>query len=145
VPGPGWNQPWEAPPRWNGPVNHGNWTGPPGNSNWIDNRPEVIRAVGIDPATGKPNPITFYKGEVDFSKWSRGELTVPGLQGTKVDSNADMSKILAAIAKKEGLASGNAARRWLNERGLNPHHAGGDLIQLVPSDIHKVQHTDPTH
>jgi hypothetical protein len=126
-------------------VNHGEWTGPRGNSNWIDNRPEVIKIVGVDPATGKANPIPFYKGEVDFSKWSKGELTVPGLQGTKVKSNADMSKILAAIAEKEGLPSNAAARRWLNEQGLNPHHAGGDKIQLVPKDVHKVQHTDPTH
>jgi hypothetical protein len=26
--------------------------------------------------------------------------------------------------------------------GLRPHHAGGERIQLIPRDLHKVQHTD---
>jgi hypothetical protein len=142
---PGWNQPWTPPPKWNGPVNHGSWTGHRGNSSWIDERPEVIRIVGKDPVTGKANPIPFYKGEADFSQWSKGELTVPGLQGTKVDSNADMKMILEAIAKKEGLPNPAAARRWLAQQDLSPHHAGGDTIQLIPRDLHKIQHTDVTH
>jgi hypothetical protein len=142
---PGWNEPWTPPKGWNGPVNHGEWTGPKGNSNWIDTRPEVIEIVGIDPKTGKANPIPFYQGEVDFSKWLKGELTVTGLEGTKVNSNGDMRKILAAIAEKEGLPNATAARLWLDERGWSPHHAGGDKVQLVPRDLHKVQHTDVTH
>jgi hypothetical protein len=154
---PGWNEPFELPKNWNGPVNHGEWVGPKGNSSWIDDRPEVIRIVGVDQATGKANPIVFYKGRVEFSAYAQGTLEVKGLVGTKVDSNADMKKIMTAIAVENNLFKPNgepnlaAARRWLANaddgfggKGLAPHHAGHDLIELIPSDLHKVQHTDIT-
>lgn len=72
--------------------------------------------------------------------------------GTKVDSNADMANILDEIARRKDLPSRAAARWWLANaddgyggKGLAPHHAGGDKTELVPSAVHKVQHTDITH
>lgn len=144
---------WTPPRGWNGPANHGEWRGGTrGNAGWIDDRPEVIRIVGRD-AAGEVNPIMFRQGEVDFSTWSRGELNVPGLVG---DHAQDMVKIRLAIAERQGLAVGgsrtarsDAALEWLRTTddgyggvGLRPHHAGGNRIQLVPKDLHKVQHTD---
>jgi hypothetical protein len=131
---------------------------PKGNSIWVDDRPEVARIVGIDPVTGKANPIVFYKGRVEFSDYAQGSIEVKGLVGTKVNSNADMKKIMTEIAimkkffKSNGEPNLAAARRWLQNaddgyggKGLSPHHAGKDLIEFVPYDLHKVQHTDLTH
>jgi hypothetical protein len=143
---------WTPPSGWNGPSKHGRWAGARGNSGWIDERPEVIRIVGRS-GGGEVNPIPFRQGEVDFSKWSQGELRVPGLVGEHAD---DMAKIRLAIAEREGLVpAGSRSQRaqaaldWLRDApdgfggtGLRPHHAGGDVIQLVPRDLHKVQHTD---
>lgn len=144
--------PWMPPKSWNGPVNHGRWTGARGNSGWIDDRPEVIRVVGRT-ATGEANPVPFRSGVVDFSKWSQGELTVAGLTGEHAN---DMNLIRLAVADMKNLLPGgsrsariNAALEWLRNApdghggtGLRPHHAGGSRIQLVPKDVHKVQHTD---
>ena len=143
---------WTPPSGWNGPSKYGRWEGARGNSGWIDERPEVIRIVGRS-AGGETNPIPFRQGEVDFSAWSRGELRVPGLVGEHAD---DMAKIRLAIAERQGLVpAGSRSQRvqaaldWLRDApdgfggtGLRPHHAGGDVIQLVPKDLHKVQHTD---
>jgi hypothetical protein len=143
---------WTPPSGWNGPSKYGRWTAARGNSGWIDERPEVIRIVGRS-AGGDANPIPFRQGAVDFNKWSQGELRVPGLVGEHAD---DMAKIRLAIAERQGLVPGGsrsqraqAALDWLRDTsdgfggtGLRPHHAGGDIIELVPRDLHKVQHTD---
>jgi hypothetical protein len=144
--------PWSPPKSWNGPANHGRWMGVRGNSGWIDDRAEVIRIVGKAPS-GEANPIPFRQGVVDFGKWSQGELEVPGLTG---EHATDMPMIRRAIADYKGLAKGGspsakekAALDWLRDapdgyggKGLRPHHAGGNKIQLIPRDVHKVQHTD---
>ncbi|MGW4057784.1 hypothetical protein ACWEGE_05870 [Amycolatopsis sp. NPDC004747] len=143
---------WSPSRSWNGPVNHGRWTGVRGNSGWIDDRPEVMRVVGRS-NTGEANAIFFNGGVVDFSPWSQGEIVVSGLTGVHAQ---DMIKIRVAIAERQNLLPGgsrtaraNAALEWLREApdgfggvGLRPHHAGGNRIQLIPRDLHKVQHTD---
>jgi hypothetical protein len=118
----------------------------------------VARIVGTDQVTGKANPIVFYKERVEFSDYAQGNMEVKELVGTKVNSNADMKKIMTAIAIKKELFKSNgepnlaAARRWLKNaddgyggKGLAPHHAGKDLIEFVPKYLHKAQHTDLTH
>jgi hypothetical protein len=143
---------WTAPRGWNGPSNHGRWSGARGNSGWIDDRPEVIRVVGRS-GTGEANPIFFREGTVEFTPWSQGEIIVPGLTG---HHPLDMTNIRIAIAEAKGLLPGgnrtaraNAALDWLRDApdgfggtGLRPHHAGGNRIELIPKDLHKVQHTD---
>ena len=143
---------WTPQGNWQGPSKYGRWAGVRGNSGWITDKPEVIRIVGRS-AGGEANPIAFRQGEVDFGRWSQGELRVPGLVG---EHEEDMTKIWLAIAERQGLAPGGsrterikAALAWLREApdgfgatGLAPHHAGGDVIQLIPRDLHKVHHTD---
>jgi hypothetical protein len=138
--------------NFNAPVNHGEWLGDRADSGWIDDRPEVIRIVGRGP-DGRANPIVFRQGVADFTPWSRGELSVEGLNGQHPH---DMPIIRLAIAEREGLAPGesvskrrDAARAWLKDandgyggKGLRPHHAGGNRIQLIPADVHQVSHTD---
>lgn len=139
------NSEWTPPKHWNGPVNHGRWEGAPGNSGWIDDRPEVREIVGTNAATGEANPIPFKEGQVDFGKWKQGEVTVPELTGKH---ETDMPMIRRAVAQQQklplhrGEASAAAGHRWLQERGLRPHHAGGNVVQYIPAKLHKVQHTD---
>lgn len=143
---------WTPPRYWNGPSAHGRWLGARGDSGWVDERPEVIRIVGRG-ASGEANPVPFRQGVVDFSAWSQGELMVPVLTG---EHPHDMILIRLAIADLFNLAPGasrsaraTAARLYLNSApdgfggtGLRPHHAGGERIQLIPRDVHRVQHTD---
>ncbi|WP_179788470.1 eCIS core domain-containing protein [Actinopolymorpha rutila] len=144
---------WTPPKSWNGPANHGRWSGVRGNSGWIDDRESVIRIVGRQAPGGEANPIPFHQGEIDFGRWAQGEVQVPGLVG---DHATDMARIRLAIAERQGLVpDGSRTRRieaaleWLRNaddgfggRGLAPHHAGGNRVQLVPKDLHRVQHTD---
>jgi hypothetical protein len=154
---PGWLEPWTPPPsrpgfRYNKPVNHGRWVNPdgspgePSNSLWISTRQSVIDVVGINPATGEANPIVFYRGVVDFSPWTVGQpLRVPGIVGTRVNSNADQGLINRAIAQREGLPSERAVERWLIARELSAHHAGGDTVILLPRGLHATQYGGVQH
>ena len=147
--------------KWNGPSNHGEWLGDRGNSGWIDDRPEVIKIVGVDPETGKANPIMFRDGRVDFSEFSQKNYKIEGLTG---EHAADMKKMRVEIAKREKLidpkdkpsdsALEKAERDWQRDfvvkvngkangaKGIRPHHAGGTSVEMIPKDLHKVQHTD---
>lgn len=143
---------WVPPRSWNGPSRHGRWTGARGNSGWIDARPEVRRVVGNLP-NGEPRPVPFREGVVDFSRWVQRVLDVPGLIG---EHRHDMPLIREAIANALDLAPGEsrtaraeAALDYLRDApdgyggtGLAPHHAGGTRVELVPLDLHRVQHTD---
>jgi uncharacterized protein DUF4157 len=146
---------WKSRKNWNAPVKHGKWLHERGDSGWIDERPEVIRVVGRA-KNGEANPIMFRSGVVDFSPWSRGEFPVAGLDGIR--GGGDMKKIRLVIADRQQLAVGKsdsartaAALDWLRTvddgfggKGLVPHHAGGNKVQLIPKDLHKVSHTDLT-
>lgn len=122
-----------------------------GNSLWISNRQTVIDIVGENPNfPGDSNPIVFHRGVVDFEPWRVGEpLSVSGLVGTRVNSNADLGKIYDEIGRLQGLSTREDALTWLREHNppLSPHHAGGDRVILVPRHLHTnsyggVQHTD---
>jgi hypothetical protein len=161
VPGryPGLGEPWTPPANldYSGPSNHGRWVNPdgtpgtPNNSLWITTRQKIIDEVGINPRTGEANPVVFHRGKADFDPWIVGEpLTVPGLAGTKVNSNADFALIYAAVAQREGLPSPYAARKWLQKNELTPHHDGGDRVVILKWNLHTankggIPHTDMTH
>jgi hypothetical protein len=144
--------PWKAPKSWNGPAKKGEWLGERGNSGWVSTRPEVIRVVGAGP-DGRSKPIIFKEGRIDLSAYVQEELTVKGLTG---EHNTDMPIIRLEYAKKHKLAVGksdsarrDAALEAMKEaddgyggKGLAPHHAGGDKVQMVPKAVHKIQHTD---
>jgi RHS repeat-associated protein len=119
------------PKGWRLPQN-GTWSGPPGNSDFIPRNP---KALGVPQGTRIP----FSNGYPDFSQWSKGSVSVPGLNGSHAN---DMPLIWAAVAKQQGLPSANAGRNWLAAQSLTPHHAGGDCVQLVPKALHGgVRHT----
>jgi hypothetical protein len=110
------------------PRTNGNWTsGEPGNGLWQSDIPEVNAVTG-------GNPIEFKNGRPDFSPWSKGEIEFePGkLNGTREDFNL----VYDEIAREKGLSSRNAAREYLLDKGLTPHHLSNTTIQLIPTDLH---------
>jgi hypothetical protein len=77
----------------------------------------------------------------------------------RANRNADTKLIYKAIFEREGLGKPGEAysqkkhekivTKWLENQpdgfggtGLSPHHAGGETIQYVPKNLHKVHHTD---
>jgi hypothetical protein len=116
---------WTRPPGWRLPKN-GTWSGTPGHSDFIPNNPQ---ALGLPAGTRVP----FLNGYADFSQWSKASLKVPGLNGLHAH---DMPLVYEQLAQQEGLANPTVARNWLAEQGLTPHHAGGNTVQLIPTDLH---------
>jgi hypothetical protein len=119
---------WKAPSWWVLPE-EGTWTGPRGHSDFIPNNPE---ALGVPPGTRIP----FRRGFIDLSAWAQDEFHVSGMKGTR----ADFPLIHQKLAGRLGLPNQTAAKAWLQQQGLSPHHAGGDLIQLVPRKLHGIDH-----
>jgi hypothetical protein len=126
------NTNWIKPKGWKLPKN-GKWEGVPGNSNF---KPTNPAALGLKPGEVVP----FRNGYPDFSQWQRGNpLNVSGLNG---DHANDMPLIYEKLAQEMGLPNPTAARNWLADQGLTPHHAGGNSVQLIPRDLHGgVRHT----
>ncbi len=115
---------WTKPKGWKLPKN-GNWSGQVGNSHYI---PKDPKSLGLNPG----DVIKFKHGYPDFSPWSKGNYTVPGLNGTA----SDFSKIYSVIAKEKGFANKFKAQQWLRQKQLAPHHAGGNKIELIPWKLH---------
>ena len=114
-------------PRTRLPRTNGRWEGEPGNGDWFSDHPEVLKVT-------KGKPIRYIDGRPDFSPWAAGDPMVfePGvLDG----SRADFGKIYARLAKELGLKSRAAARRYLSEKELTPHHLDDLTILLVPSAL----------
>jgi hypothetical protein len=109
----------------------GHWVGERGDGVWFSYHPsvqQITRGLGIP----------FKNGRVDFSQWSRKNLNVVGLDGSK----KDFGRVYSALASELNLESASAARLWLVRQGLTPHHVSGEVIQLVPKLLHKnVRHT----
>lgn len=122
------------PKGWRLPKN-GCWDGDEGHSNFTPHDPA---ALGLEAG----DQIPFVDGSPDFSKWAKGVHDVPGLDGT----DADFAKIYAQIANEKGFSNPTAARNWLSQQGLTPHHAGGTRVELVPRALHDgVRHTGGAH
>ena len=54
------------------------------------------------------------------------------LNGNKSDFNL----VYDHLMEVRDLPSRNAAKRYLNERGLTPHHVDSETIQFVPKGLH---------
>ena len=127
--------PWEPgtpkPKGWRLPKN-GTWSGAPGHSDFIPNNPA---ALGLK----KGNVIPFIKGSPDLSAYSVKNLEVPGMTGVH---RTDMPLIHDAVAKEYGLPNQTAGKNMLSTERITPHHAGGNTVNLVPTDLHDgVRHT----
>ncbi|WP_160154008.1 HNH endonuclease [Microbulbifer sp. ALW1] len=109
------------------PRTNGRWDGEPGNGFWHSNIDEVNEITG-----GKP--IEFANGRPVFTPWAKGQVKFkPGqLDGSKADFDA----VYEYVAKQKGLSSPNAAKNYLKEAGLTPHHLDNETIQFVPSKLH---------
>ncbi|HWO23230.1 MAG TPA: DUF4157 domain-containing protein [Kofleriaceae bacterium] len=135
LPEGGTEPPWEKPKGWRLPKD-GTWSGTVGDSVFRPNNPESLGLKVGD-------TIQYRRGVPDFSPWKEGsDLTVSGMTGVHKD---DMSKIWQALADQRpdlNLANQTQAKQWLSERGLTPHHAGGDTVQLIPTKLHGgIRHT----
>ncbi len=116
------------------PRSKGKWSDPskPGESDWHSDKKPVKDVTG---GCGIP----FKNGRPDFSKWSKGELKFK--KGVLDGTDADFDKVYQAIGKQKGISK-TAAKKWLSQEGLTPHHLDDRTIQLIPTDLHgNVPHT----
>jgi RHS repeat-associated protein len=116
------------------PRSKGKWSDPskPGESDWHSDKKPVKDVTG---GCGIP----FKHGRPDFSKWSKGELKFK--KGVLDGTDADFYKVYQAIGKQKGISK-TAAKKWLSQEGLTPHHLDDRTIQLIPTDLHgNVPHT----
>lgn len=113
------------------PRTNGRWEGEPGNSNWFSDLSEVN-------AITKGEPIPFKNGYPDYSKWSKGNLKFENLDGTY----KDFDKVYQRIAEIKDLPNKTAAKNYLSEKGLTPHHyQEGKTIQLIPRVLNEIPHS----
>ncbi|WP_421849472.1 RHS repeat domain-containing protein [Marinomonas sp.] len=117
----------EINPKTRLPRTKGRWDVQPGNSFWHSDINEVNEITG-----GKP--IEFVNGRPVFTPWAKGQVKFqPGqLDGSKADFDA----VYKYVANQKGLSSPNAAKNYLKEVGLTPHHLDKVTIQFVPTKLH---------
>lgn len=119
----------------------GSWTGEPGNSEFIPANPSKLphpddpEVVDVKTGEGIPHKL----GKADLGRWAWDEFHVAGLEGTKKDLN---KTIPLAVAKRYGLLGKRGrptaaeGRKYIRRLGLVPHHAEGDMVQLIPHGVH---------
>lgn len=79
-------------------------------------------------------PIPFKDGRPDFSEWSEGDIGFE--EGVLDGSKGDFSEVYDVIKDSKNLPSKEAAKIYLKNIGLTPHHFQNTVIQLVPTKIH---------
>jgi hypothetical protein len=109
------------------PRTNGKWDGEPGNGFWHSNIDEVNEITG-----GKP--IEFVNGRPVFTPWAKGQVKFK--LGQLDGSKADFDAVYEYVANQKGLSSLNAAKNYLKEAGLTPHHLDNVTIQFVPTKLH---------
>lgn len=119
-------QPGEPKPKgWRLPKN-GTWEGEAGHSNFIPTDPESLGLKAGD-------KIPFVGGMPDFSQYATETLDVPGMTGVH---DTDMPMIHRAYAEANDLPNQTAGRTALSSAGSTPHHAGGAVVHIVPTQLH---------
>ncbi|RFS14941.1 HNH endonuclease [Emticicia sp. C21] len=114
------------------PKKNGEWEGEPGNSDWKSNIPEVNEVTGGD-------PIPFKNNRPIFDKWSRGDFELEGLNGENINDFNILHQKMVDLGHFKNKA---AAKKWLQDQELTPHHKGKTTIQLIPYKLHsKIPHT----
>ncbi|TMP83519.1 hypothetical protein CWB73_01420, partial [Pseudoalteromonas phenolica] len=115
-------------PKFRLPKSNGSWEGRPGNSIWNSTLDDVNQVTGN---TGVP----FINGRPNFTQWSKGQLKFE--QGILNGSKTDFDRVYEELAKMKGLPSKNAAKNYLKELGLTPHHLDANTIQFIPTKLHR--------
>ncbi|MBF0231601.1 MAG: RHS repeat protein [Desulfamplus sp.] len=114
------------------PITKGKWSGKPGEGLWYSKIDEVNEITG-----GKP--IQFKGGRPDFSTWAKGSIKFE--KGKLKGTSDDFDLIHQYIGKQKGISK-TAAKNYLKEIGLTPHHLDKTTIQLVPTKLHSnIPHT----
>jgi hypothetical protein len=135
-------RPGEPRPRgWRLPKD-GTWDGIPGHSNFIPNN---RAALGIAPDA----KIPFEGGRPVFSQWKQDLPGLPGSGSFKVTGmtgvhDVDMPLIHKRMSELHPnlFPNQNAAKNWLSQNGITPHHAGGVDVELIPTRLHgAIRHT----
>ena len=114
-------------PRSRLPRANGRWDGEPGNGTWYPNNADARSVLGED-------GVPFRNGRPDFSKWSAGEVEF--VPGTLNGSDADFAHVYDRLKEAKNLPSRTAARQYLSNVGLTPHHYSDTIIQLIPTKLH---------
>jgi RHS repeat-associated protein len=130
---------WRAP-NWQGPAaSRGTWLGEEGNSIFRLND-ATADAFGVARGT----QVRFVEGVPDFAPFVRptpagtsGVFEVPGLTGVHA---TDQPLIRAYLAEQAGITVEEVAE-YLSSNELIMHHLGGNTVQLVPYNIHRLHHT----
>ncbi|WP_259407310.1 HNH endonuclease, partial [Bacillus safensis] len=115
-------------PRTRLPRSNGRWEGAPGNGKWYSDKQEVKAITG-----GKP--VEFKNNRPNFTPWEKGRI--PFKEGKLTGNKSDFSLVYKELKKQYGFKSQRAAKQWLADVGLTPHHLDNKTIQLVPTDLHK--------
>ncbi|MBL4890172.1 MAG: hypothetical protein JKX97_09160 [Candidatus Lindowbacteria bacterium] len=109
------------------PQKNGRWEGDPGNGRWFSNNSEVIEIT-------RGKPVEFINDEPNFTPWSEGSMTFkPGAMNGTGD---DFRLVYEKLAHEYGFKNPTAAKRWLSDEGLTPHHKSPTEIELIPSGLH---------
>ncbi len=111
------------------PSSNGTWNGAKGNSKWFSDLPEVNIVTGGE-------GIPYVNGIADFSKWAVARFEVSGLTGT----SKDFRLVYKYMKENFGFKSQRAAKKWLKDNNLTPHHGNGNTIELISTDLNKVPH-----
>ncbi|WP_227272594.1 HNH endonuclease [Roseobacter weihaiensis] len=118
----------ESNPRTRLPRSNGRWEGEPGNGTWYPDNPDAKSVLGDE-------GVPFKNGRPDFSQWSKGELE---FEPNVLDgSDTDFTRVYEQVRQAGNLPSNNAAKEYLKQVGLTPHHHSDTVIQLIPTKLHK--------
>ena len=115
------------------PVSNGKWIGEGGNSGWRSDNPAVNKIT-------KGEPVPFKDGYVDFSKWSKGDVTLGKVTGeNKIDFPAADKEYAEKmdILKKNGAPNAAEVFRMRRKDNLTWHHVpNSNRLELIPTDLH---------
>ncbi len=114
------------------PRENGKWKGEPGNGEWFSSKPEVTAITN-----GKP--VVFENGRPDFSPWQVGK-PMKFKKGMLKGDDGDFKLVHRKLAEAKGLKNPTAAKKYLNDAGLTPHHLDDKTIQFIPTKLHKIPH-----
>lgn len=69
-----------------------------------------------------------------FTPWAKGQVKFK--LGQLDGSKADFDAVYKYVAEQKKLSSPNAAKNYLKEVGLTPHHLDNVTIQFIPIKLH---------
>jgi hypothetical protein len=117
----------------------GVWTGKPGHSDFIPDNPTEL---GI----GFGEVVQFRQGRANFTPWAEHQfMAAETLTGRRGPDKRAMLNGAANHFNETGFAhptrgTGNwtadAVELWASQQSLAFHHAGGDVVQLLPYNLH---------